>query len=118
MYELTEDNFIMYAMKYYDNPNCRGLDEFKDDLKKFSYVKRLLKKHKPGDGIKERLLINHIIVIYNLFGPTAAARLLFFKIEKIHWSKLKAFLIFLNRMPPDDMMVEVDKIVLDSLRKI
>jgi hypothetical protein len=105
-------------MKHYDNPSCRGLDEFKDDLKKFSYIKRLLKKYKVGDDIKERLLINHIIVIYNLFGTEAATRLLFFKIDKNYWNKLKSFLVFLNRMPPDNMAIMIDKNVLDSLRKI
>ena len=67
-YDLTEDNFVLYAMKHYDNPHCKGLAEFQDDLKRFSYLKRLFKKYKAGSGLKERLIMNHIIVITNLFG--------------------------------------------------
>lgn len=115
--ELTEDNFVLYAMKYYDNPNCRGLKEFHDDLKKFRYLKRLFRKYKAGSGLKERLIINHIIVIYNLFGLEATT-MLFFKIDKKHWPQLKSFLVFLNVMPFDNLAIEADNQVLQSLRKI
>ena len=81
MYELTDDKFIIFAMKHYDNPNCKGLDEFKDDLKRFSYVKRLLKKLHAGDLLKQRLIVNHLIILYNLFGIKATTLMLFFKIE-------------------------------------
>ena len=118
MYDLTDDNFIIFAMKHYDNPSCKGLDEFKDDLKRFSYVKRLLKKYHAGDGLKERLIINHLIILYNLFGVQATTKMLFFKIEKKYSSKLKSFLIFLNVMPFDNMETVPDQTVLDSLRKI
>ena len=118
IYELTEDNFVLYAMKHYDNPNCRGISEFKDDLKKFSYIKRLFRKYKPGSGLKERLIVNHIIVIYNLFGVEASTNMLFFKVDKKYWPQLKSFLIFLNVMPPDNLTVVHDQMVLDSLRKI
>ena len=117
-YELTEDNFVLYAMKHYDNPNCKGLNEFQDDLKKFRYLKRLFRKYKPGSGLKERLIINHIVVIYNLFGIEAATTMLFFKIDKKHWPQLKAFLIYLNLMPPDNLLIITDDKVLESLRKI
>lgn len=118
IFELTEDNFVLYAMKYYDNPNCKGINEFQDDLKKFRYLKRLFKKYKPGSGLKERLILNHIIVIYNLFGVEAATKMLFVKIEKKHWSHLKAFLLYLNVMPADNLMISVDEKTLESLRKI
>ena len=118
MYDLTDDNFIIFAMKHYDNPSCKGLDEFKDDLKRFSYVKRLLKKYHAGAGLKERLIINHLIILYNLFGVQATTKMLFFKIEKKYSSKLKSFLIFLNVMPFDNMETVPDQTVLDSLRKI
>jgi len=118
MYELNDDNFVIFAMKYYDNPSCKGLDEFKDDLKRFSYVKRLLKKHHAGDGLKERLIINHLIILYNLFGVKATTKMLFFKIEDKYKNKLKSFLIFLNVMPFDNMTIVPDQDVLDSLRKI
>lgn len=98
-FELTEDNFLLYAIKNYDNANCKGMDEFLDDIKRFKYLKRLLRKYIAGKGLKERLILNHIIVIYNLFGVEAATKMLFFKIDKKFWSQLKTFLVFLNFMP-------------------
>ena len=118
MYELTDDNFFIFAMKHYDNPSCKGMDEFKDDLKRFSYVKRLLKKHHPGDDLKEKLIVNHLIILYNLFGVKAATKMLFFKIDKQFWGKLKSFLLFLNVMPMDNMTIEQESETLESLRKI
>lgn len=98
-FELTEDNFVIYAMKHYDNPACKGMAEFEDDLKRFRYLKKLFRKYTAGKGLKERLIVNHLVVLYNLFGPEAATRMLFFKIEKKYWSQLKTFLVFLNIMP-------------------
>jgi len=98
-FELTEENFIIYAMKFYDNPSCKGMVEFEDDLKRFRYLKRLFKKYTAGKGLKERLIVNHLVVLYNLFGTEATTRMLFLKIEKKHWSQLKTFLVFLNVMP-------------------
>lgn len=118
VYELTEDNFVLFAMKHYDNPGCKGLKEFHDDLKKFRYVKRLFRKYKPGSGLKERLIINHIIVIYNLFGLEAATNMLFFKVDKKYWPQLKSFLMFLNVMPFDNLAINPDQEVLQSLRGI
>jgi hypothetical protein len=118
MYNLTEENFTLFAMKHYDNPHCRGVNEFNDDLKKFKYLKRLFRKYRAGGGLKERLILNHIIVIYNLFGVDAATNMLFFKIDKKYWPQLKSFLMYLNVMPPDNLMVEVDLEVLQSLREI
>ena len=118
MYILTEENFTLFAMKHYDNPHCRGVTEFNDDLKKFKYLKRLFRKYRTGGGLKERLILNHIIVIYNLFGVDAATNMLFFKIDKKYWPQLKSFLMYLNVMPPDNLMVEVDLEVLQSLREI
>ena len=97
--ELTEENFVTYAMKHYDNPACRGMAEFEDDLKKFRYLKRLFRKYTAGKGLKERLIVNHIVVLYNLFGPEAATKMLFFKVEEKYWSQLKTFLVYLSIMP-------------------
>jgi hypothetical protein len=97
--ELTENNFVMYALKHYDNPSCRGIREFEDDLKRFRYLIRLFRKYEAGKGLKERLILNHLVVVYNLFGVEAATRMLFFKIEKQYWSQLKSFLAFLHVMP-------------------
>lgn len=97
--ELTEENFIMYALRNYDNPGCEGMDEFMDDLKKFKYIKRLLRKENADRDMRERLILNHIIVLGNLFGVEATTRMLFFKTEEKFWSQLKTFLVFLNYMP-------------------
>lgn len=97
--ELNEENFIMYAIKHYDNPGCNGIVEFNDDLKRFKYLKRLFRKGTRGEELKERLILNHIIVLYNLFGNIAATRMLFYKIDQPHWAQLKTFLVFLNYMP-------------------
>lgn len=97
--ELTEDTFVMYAMKHYDNPGCKGVVEFEDDLKRFRYLKRLFKKYNTGKGLKERLIVNHLVILCNLFGPEPATRMLFFKIDRQYWSQLKTFLVFLNTMP-------------------
>ena len=109
MFELTEDNFNIYAIKHYDNPACKGMAEFHDDLKKFRYLKRLFRKYTTGSDLKERLIINHLVVLYNLFGPEAATKMLFFKIEKEFWPQLKTFLVFLSYMP-------IGSIVLNSMK--
>jgi len=103
---LTEENFMMYAMKHYDNPYCKGMDEFLDDVKRFKYIKRLLGKYLNNKELKERLIINHIIILNNLFGVDAATRMLFFKIDKKYWSQLKTFLVFLNYMPEKIVITE------------
>jgi len=92
--ELSEETFSLYAIKFYDNPHCRGMSEFYDDLKRFRYLKRLFRKYKAGKGLKERLVLNHIIILYNLFGVEATTKMLFFKIERRYWSQLKSFLYF------------------------
>ena len=126
--ELTEDNFMMYAIKNYDNPSCVGMDEFLDDLKRFKYIKRLLRKHNVGKELKERLILNHIIVLGNLFGIEATTKMLFFKLEKKFWPQIKSFLVFLNYMPIKIIVspgleilekdIEIDEIVLNNLKKI
>lgn len=96
---MNDNNFLMYAIKNYDNPDCGGVEDFYDDLNRFKYLKRLFRKNVRGEELKERLILNHIIVLYNLFGNSAATRMLFYKIESDHWSQLKTFLVFLNVMP-------------------
>jgi len=97
--DLTEENFTLYAIKHYDNTACKGIAEFNDDLKRFRYLKRLFNKYIAGKDLKERLILNHLVVIYNLFGAEAATKMLFFKVEKEFWPQLKTFLVFLNYMP-------------------
>ena len=109
----------MFAIKHYDNPQCEGEKEFYDDMKRFKYIKRLLRKHKDTNVLKERLLLNHIIVLHNLFGPEACVTLLLFKIQREYWGTLKSFLLFLNIIRNDELQnVEEDKTVLDTLGKI
>ena len=100
---LTKDNIMMYAIQHYHNPSCEGMGEFNDDMKRFKYIKRLFRKYKDTGILKDRLLLNHIIVLNNLFGAEASSTLLFFKTEQVHWPALKGFLEFLNIMPENDL---------------
>jgi hypothetical protein len=95
---LNDDNFLIYAMKAYDRPNCI-MSEFEEDLSRIKYVKRLIKRYKTTGELKERLILNHIIVLSNVFGIEPSARMLFFKIDKEDYDILKTFLLFLNYMP-------------------
>ena len=94
--KITTDNVLLFALKHYDNPQCEGEKEFYDDMKRFKYIKRLFRKYKDSGVLKERLLLNHIIILNNLFGAEAASTLLFFKIEPEYWPALKSFLKFLS----------------------
>ena len=102
--ELTPENINMFAMKHYDNPSCVDESEFLDDLKRFKYLKRLFRKYDTSEELKVRLIINHIIVLSNVFGVDATTTLLFFKIEQKHWSLLKTFLVYLHFMPENDLI--------------
>jgi hypothetical protein len=100
--DLNDENFIMYAMKYYENPQCKSVEEFYDDLSHIKYLKRLFRRYKQSkdlEALRLRLVINHLIILYNVFTSDTATRILFFKIEKDLWPILKTFLIFLDRMP-------------------
>lgn len=96
--ELNESNFLLFAIKNYENPQAVTKEDFDKDLNHFKYVKRLLKKYKNTGELKIPLLINHIIVLYNVFGE-AATPMLFYKIEKELWSPVKTFILFLNKLP-------------------
>ncbi|PNX47672.1 MAG: hypothetical protein BV459_03990 [Thermoplasmata archaeon M11B2D] len=97
--ELNDDNFLMFAIKNYDNPHCAGMEEFEEDLNRIKYLKRLLNKYVGGGELKERLIINHIIVLTNVFGVEAAVRIMFHKLEPELFPAIKTFLIFLNLLP-------------------
>ena len=97
--DLNDDNFLMYAMKEYNDIQCTDIEEFYDDLKKIKYIKRLFNIYKNDGQLKERLILNHLIVFYNVFPIQSGTRILFYKIEKDFWPILKTFLIFLDRMP-------------------
>ena len=95
---MTSENFLLYAVKAYDKPNCI-MSEFKEDMKRFNYLKRLFRRYRKMDDLRERLVINHLVVIYNVFGVEVATRMLFYKMSKDDYSALKTYLIFLNYMP-------------------
>jgi hypothetical protein len=95
---LTDSNFLLYAAKHYDNPQCFSMDEFHQDLLTFKYIKRLFKRYKDYDILKEKLILNHIILISNVFGPEATARMLFLKFGEYD-TMLKPFLEYLGMLP-------------------
>ena len=97
--DLNDENFSMFAMKEYNDIQCTDIEEFYDDLKKIKYIKRLFNIYKNTGQLKERLILNHLIVFYNVFPLQSGTRILFYKIEKDFWPMLKTFLIFLDRMP-------------------
>ena len=116
---LTPENINMFAMKHYNNPSCVDEQEFLDDMKRFKYLKRLFRKYDTSKDLKMRLIINHIIVLANVFGVDAATSLLFFKIEREHWPILKAFLVFLHYMPENDLVdIAINHEVMGKLGQI
>jgi hypothetical protein len=96
--DLSADNILLYAIKAYDKPNC-VMSEFAEDMKRFNYLKRLFKRYRKIGEIKEQLILNHIVVLYNVFGSEVATRLLFFKVPKDDYVTLKTYLLFLSCMP-------------------
>jgi hypothetical protein len=96
--ELNEDNYLLFAIKFYDNPQAVTKDDFEDDLKRIKYVKRLLKRYKNTGVLKTHLILNHLTVLFNVFDD-ATVPLLFYNLEKELWPYIKSFLVFLNRLP-------------------
>ena len=96
--DLNDENFMIYAMKCYMTPNCI-MSEFESDIKRTKYLKRLFRRYKITKTLKERLILNHIILLNNVFGPEATSRILFYKIDKRDYDILKTFLIYLGIMP-------------------
>lgn len=117
--ELTDANFELFAAKYYNNPQCVDVEEFHEDLARYKYVKRLLRKYVQTGEIQERLVLNHLIVIYNMFGIPAANRMSFYRIEPELWPALKTFLVFLNYLPESEKVeVPLDEKIVKILRSI
>jgi|TARA_B100000131_G_scaffold83788_1_gene80750 hypothetical protein len=119
--ELNDDNYMMFAIKHYNNPQAVTQEDFQEDLKKFKYIKRLLKRYQKTGELKTHLLLNHFICLYNVFDD-AATPLLFYKIDKELWAVLKTFLLFLHRVPefPKTKIhdIEVDIKCLGLLNKV
>jgi hypothetical protein len=113
VYKLNDDNFLMFAMKHYDNPQCKNIEEFHEDMNRIKYLKRLFRKYKTSGVLRERLILNHLIIFTNVFGVDAAARLLFSRIEDDLHTYLKTFLVFLNSVPTDIPEVDLIQIPLD-----
>ena len=119
--ELNEDNFLLFAIKHYENPQAVTKEDFEKDLNHFKYIKRLLKRYKNTGQLKSHLLLNHFIILYNIFGD-AATPMLFYKIEEDLWSAMKTFIIFLGKLPEYPKCyihdVQVDLNCLSELYKI
>lgn len=96
--DINNENFLIYAMKSYNSPNCI-ISEFESDLKRIKYIKRLIKKYRTSGDLKEHLLLNHIIVLSNVFGAEHSVRILFFKLSEEDYPILKTFLLFINHLP-------------------
>lgn len=110
--ELNEDNYLLFAIKFYNNPQAVTKDDFDDDLKRIRYVKKLLKKYKKDGILKTHLILNHLTVLFNVFDD-AAVPLLFYNLEEDLWPSIKSFLIFLNRLP-EYPKTNIDNIKIDE----
>jgi len=114
--KLTESTFVLYAMKHYDNPQCTEVAEFEEDMKRFQYLRKLFSRYRLDDDLKERLILNHLIVLYNVFG-SQATNMLFMRLHEYH-QYLKPFVEYLNFMPQvvafDDIMINANSIDSDS----
>ena len=117
--ELNDKNLFLYAAKHYRSNKLADADEFNEDLKRFKYIKRLLNRYIESDELSERLILNHLIVVFNVFGIEAALNILDFKLEDKHWPVMKPFLIFLNYIRNDQYTgLTMDPEVVNVLRKI
>ena len=119
--ELNADNFLLFAIKNYENPEAVTVDDFEKDLNHFRYIKRLLKQYKNSGVLKVHLLINHFIILYNIFGD-AATPMLFFKIDRELWPCVKSFIVFLDRLPEFPRTIindlEFDEVCVKELKEI
>jgi hypothetical protein len=119
--ELNGGNYLLFAIKFYDNPQAVTKSDFEDDLKRIKYIKRLLKRYKKDGELKTHLILNHLTVLFNVFND-AAVPLLFYNLERDLWSYIKTFLVFLNRFPEyprsEIFDIELDNDCLDKLNSI
>jgi hypothetical protein len=119
--ELNESNYMLFAIKFYDNPQAVTREDFEDDMKRIKYIKRLLKRYKNTGVLKSHLILNHLTVLFNVFND-AAIPLLFYNLDEDLWPSIKSFLIFLNRLPeyPQTEITNIDEdknctFILDSI---
>ena len=116
--KFDDDTFVQYAASQYDNIQCTSLKEFNEDLLRFKYLNKLFFRYVNKNELKDRLILNHIIILYNVFGA-ALNDMLFFKVDKSYWNILATFLVYLNRLP-EELLSEfsLDQNVINTLRKI
>lgn len=117
--ELTEENLLLYAAKHYYKPQFSDVEEFYEDLKRFKYIKRLVNRYIEQGELSERLIMNHLIVVFNSFGIEAAFEILKLKFNDKHWPVIKPFLIYLHYITDNQILgVAMDQKVIEALRKI
>ena len=114
--ELNEDNFVLFAMKHYDNPQCTSTQEFEDDLQRFKYLRKLFNRYENGD-LQHRLILNHIIVLANVFGIENVVPMLYFKLGEKHHNTLRTFLVYLGYIYDTDYETPFDEKIVEALRK-
>ena len=124
--KLDNENYALYAAKHYDNPTCRSVDEFNEDLTRLIYLKRLFRRYRRTGELRERLILNHLITFYNVFGNEAATRLLFFRIDPDLHGILKTFVVYLEYLPDtvktvdgiDIVSISLEPSIVDKLRTL
>jgi hypothetical protein len=117
--EVNDENFMIFAARHYYNPRCIDIEEFYEDLNRFKYVKRLLNRYIETGKLPERLILNHMIVIFNAFDIKPTLMMLEHKLDEKHWPIVKPFLVFLRHIKNDEYVdIPMDKTVVDALRKI
>ena len=118
MIDVNEDNFLLYAAKHYENPQCESTEEFEADLGRIKYIKRHINRYLGGNELQDKLLLNHIIVFYNVFGIEPATRMLAVKLSYKYWTVIKPFLIFLYYIKPEELTgIEMDENIITLLRE-
>ena len=116
---LNEKNLLLFAAKHYYDPRFSDIDEFHEDMKRFKYIKRLVNRYLDDKDLSERLILNHLIVIFNVFGIEPALQMLEVRLEERHWPVIKPFLIFLKYITNDQLTgIAMDEKVIEALRKI
>ena len=117
--KLTSKNFKLYAAQHYNNPECLDVEEFNQDVNRFKYIKRLLNRYELTGDLQERLILNHLIVLFNVFGIDAGNRMIWYKVNEEHWHYIKPFLVYLHYLPEKEKIdVGMDPYIVEVLREL
>ena len=117
--KLTSKNFKLYAAQHYNNPECLDVEKFNQDVNRFKYIKRLLKRYELTGDLQERLILNHLIVLFNVFGIDAGNRMIWYKVNEEHWHYIKPFLVYLHYLPENEKInVGMDPYIVEVLREL